>query len=46
MAIFVTGDTHGAKKFGFFSVDGFMNRLNMDSFPGPAFSAIRMKIES
>lgn len=33
MAIFVTGDTHGAKKFGFFSVDGFMNRLNMDSFP-------------
>ena len=28
MAIFVTGDTHGSKKLGFFSVDGFMPRLN------------------
>ena len=27
MAIFVTGDTHGSKKLGFFSVDGFMSRL-------------------
>ena len=33
MAIFVTGDTHGSTKFGFFSVDGFMHRLNSASFP-------------
>lgn len=33
MAIFVTGDTHGSKKLGFFSVDGFMPRLNTESFP-------------
>lgn len=33
MAIYVTGDTHGAKKYGFFSVDGFMHRLNTGSFP-------------
>ena len=29
MAIYVTGDTHGADKFGFHSVDGFVNRLNI-----------------
>lgn len=33
MAIFVTGDTHGSKKLGSFSVDGFMPRLNTESFP-------------
>lgn len=33
MAIYVTGDTHGAKQYGFCSVDGFMHRLNIDSFP-------------
>ena len=33
MAIFVTGDTHGSEKLGFFSVDGFMPRLNTESFP-------------
>lgn len=33
MAIYVTGDTHGAKQYGFYSVDGFMHRLNIDSFP-------------
>ena len=33
MAIFVTGDTHGAQRHGINSVDGFMNRLSTDSFP-------------
>ena len=33
MAIFVTGDTHGAQRQGFFSVDGFMRRLNTTAFP-------------
>ena len=33
MAIFVTGDTHGAQWQGMNSVDGFMNRLSTDSFP-------------
>ena len=37
MAIYVTGDTHGADKFGFHSVDGFVNRLNMESFPEQKF---------
>ena len=33
MAIYVTGDTHGAGRLGPDSVDGFMRRLNRDSFP-------------
>ena len=33
MSIYVTGDTHGAERFGCFGVDGFVNRLKMDSFP-------------
>lgn len=33
MAIFVTGDTHGPDKLSLHSVDGFVNRLNMMSFP-------------
>lgn len=33
MSIYVTGDTHGSQKHGFFSVDGFMHRFNMDNFP-------------
>lgn len=33
MAIFVTGDTHGSDRIGFHSVDGFMHRLNVESFP-------------
>ncbi len=33
MAIYVTGDTHGGQQHGFFSVDGFINRFNMASFP-------------
>ena len=33
MAIFVTGDTHGAERIGYYSVDGFIPRLNMKSFP-------------
>ncbi|MDD7391215.1 MAG: metallophosphoesterase family protein [Lachnospiraceae bacterium] len=33
MSIYITGDTHGAKRFGFYSVDGFMPRFNTDSFP-------------
>lgn len=33
MAIFVTGDTHGGQTDGWLSVDGFMKRLNMSSFP-------------
>ena len=37
MAIYVTGDTHGADKYGPFSVDGFVHRLNMDSFPEQKF---------
>ena len=37
MAIYVTGDTHGADKYGPFSIDGFVHRLNMDSFPEQKF---------
>lgn len=37
MAIYVTGDTHGADKFSPFGVDGFVNRLNMESFPEQKF---------
>lgn len=37
MAIYVTGDTHGADKFSPFGVDGFINRLNMESFPEQKF---------
>ena len=33
MAIYVTGDTHGAKRIGMYSVDGFMPRFNMENFP-------------
>lgn len=33
MAIYVTGDTHGSQSHGLFSVDGFMRRLNTESFP-------------
>lgn len=33
MAIFVTGDTHGAQSLGLGSVDGFMHRLSSDAFP-------------
>ena len=33
MSIYITGDTHGADKLGSHSVDGFVNRLNMESFP-------------
>lgn len=33
MAIYVTGDTHGADSHGFFSVDGYMRRFSMDAFP-------------
>ena len=33
MAIYVTGDTHGIQPYGMLSVDGFMRRLNMASFP-------------
>lgn len=33
MSIYVTGDTHGANSFGYFGVDGFMNRLSEESFP-------------
>lgn len=33
MPIYITGDTHGADKLGSHSVDGFINRLNMESFP-------------
>lgn len=33
MAIFVTGDTHGSEQHGFWSVDGFMHRLNTKNFP-------------
>ena len=33
MAIYVTGDTHGAKRLGAYSIDGFMHRLNTASFP-------------
>ena len=33
MAIYVTGDTHGGQQHGFFSVDGFISRFNMASFP-------------
>ncbi len=33
VAIFVTGDTHGAQSLGFGSVDGFMPRLSSDAFP-------------
>ena len=33
MSIYITGDTHGADKLGSHSVDGFINRLNMESFP-------------
>ena len=33
MSIFVTGDTHGGRSYGRFSFDGFMHRLNVDSFP-------------
>lgn len=35
--IWVTGDTHGAKAYGYFSVDGFINRLNKVSFPEQEF---------
>ena len=37
MAIYVTGDAHGADKFSPFGVDGFVNRLNMESFPEQKF---------
>jgi len=33
VSIYVTGDTHGSEKHGIHSVDGFMHRLNTDSFP-------------
>lgn len=33
MSIFITGDTHGDKKIGFNSVDGYMPRLNTENFP-------------
>ncbi len=33
MSIFVTGDTHGSKQLSLFDVDGFMHRLNTNSFP-------------
>lgn len=33
MAVYVTGDTHGADRLGHLSVDGFMNRLCSTSFP-------------
>ena len=33
MAIFVTGDTHGSRQEGRFCVDGYIRRLNTDSFP-------------
>ncbi len=33
MAIYVTGDTHGSRSDGFFTVDGFMSRLSIASFP-------------
>ena len=33
MSIYVTGDTHGSKSFGLHSVDGFLHRLNTNSFP-------------
>ena len=36
MAIFVTGDTHGADSLGLHSVDGFMPRLNTKNFPQQA----------
>lgn len=33
MAIFVTGDTHGASKLGNHSTDGYLNRFSIDAFP-------------
>ena len=33
MAIFVTGDTHGAERIGFTSYDGFLSRFSMAAFP-------------
>lgn len=33
MALFVTGDTHGADRLGLHSVDGYVPRLNMSGFP-------------
>lgn len=33
MAIFVTGDTHGADQLGFFDVSGYMPRFNTRNFP-------------
>lgn len=33
MAIYITGDTHGAHEIGFHSVDGYMSRLNTEAFP-------------
>ena len=33
MAIFVTGDTHGCRRPGMHSVDGYLHRLSKESFP-------------
>ena len=33
MAIYVTGDTHGSQSLGRFSIDGYMQRFSMASFP-------------
>ena len=33
MALFVTGDTHGADRIGFGSADGYIPRFNMEGFP-------------
>ncbi|MBQ8159199.1 MAG: metallophosphoesterase [Clostridia bacterium] len=33
MAIYVTGDTHGAQRHGMYSVDGYMQRLSVSAFP-------------
>ncbi len=34
MALFVTGDTHGAERFEYGSADGYVPRLNTRNFPG------------
>ena len=33
MSIYVTGDTHGAESFDFYSFDGYANRLSEEDFP-------------
>ena len=33
MAIFVTGDTHGCRRPGMHSVDGYLHRLSEEAFP-------------